>query len=269
MKIQVVSDLHLEFADFDLKNAGADVLVLSGDILIAKYFDKKSPDSSSQGYQQYNSFLKRVSNEFENVVYVAGNHEFYGGKWEKTLQLLQAQCAQYSNIHFLEAQCVTIGDIIFMGATMWTDMNNRDPLTMHGVRYMMSDYKAIKNDTYGYRPLKVDDTVIRHQNSLGYFKHVLKDRPNQKFVCVTHHAPSTSSISAQFLSQTMMNAAFVSNLDEFILDHPQIKLWTHGHTHEPHDYMIGTTRVVCNPRGYGGYESRAEAWQGNEAVIEI
>jgi hypothetical protein len=55
-----------------------------------------------------------------------------------------------------------------------------------------------------------------------------------------------------------MNGAYSSDLNDFILDHPQIKLWTHGHTHEPFDYMIGSTRIVCNPRGYSGYEARAD-----------
>ena len=54
-----------------------------------------------------------------------------------------------------------------------------------------------------------------------------------------------------------MNGGYSSSLDEFIMDHPQIKLWTHGHTHEPFDYMVGETRIVCNPRGYIGYEQRA------------
>jgi hypothetical protein len=55
-----------------------------------------------------------------------------------------------------------------------------------------------------------------------------------------------------------MNGGYSSDLSAFILDHPQIKLWTHGHTHEDFDYMIGSTRIVCNPRGYDNYEERAE-----------
>jgi hypothetical protein len=42
-----------------------------------------------------------------------------------------------------------------------------------------------------------------------------------------------------------------------MLDHPQIKLWTHGHTHHEFEYVIGETKVVCNPRGYIGYEANA------------
>ena len=58
------------------------------------------------------------------------------------------------------------------------------------------------------------------------------------------------STHEQYKSQYLMNGAYSSDLSEFILDHPQIKLWTHGHTHHPFDYVIGETRIVCNPRGY-------------------
>ena len=82
-----------------------------------------------------------------------------------------------------------------------------------------------------------------------------------KYVVCTHHTPSYASIHPRYANSELMNGAYTSDLSEFILDHPKIKLWTHGHTHEDFDYMIGTTRVVCNPRGYSGYESRADRFQ--------
>jgi hypothetical protein len=77
-------------------------------------------------------------------------------------------------------------------------------------------------------------------------------------VVVGHHAPSKASTHPRYKNEYHMNGAYSTNLDDFILDRRQIKLWTHGHTHEPFDYMIGTTRVVCNPRGYDGYEDMAD-----------
>ena len=67
-----------------------------------------------------------------------------------------------------------------------------------------------------------------------------------------HHAPSHKSIHPKYQNQDVMNHAFVNRLDEYIIDHPQIKLWVHGHVHDCWDYMIGDTRIVCNPRGYPG-----------------
>ena len=73
--------------------------------------------------------------------------------------------------------------------------------------------------------------------------------------------PSKRSIHAQYLDNTYMNGGYVSDLDDFIHDRPQIKLWTHGHTHHPFDYMINQTRVVCNPRGYKGHDPAADHFQ--------
>ena len=262
MKVQVVSDMHLEFADFDLKNAGADVLVLSGDILVAKYFDGKSPDSTSKLFQRFNGFMSRISMEFPHVVYVAGNHEFYGGRWMKTIDLLTQYCSLYSNVHYLERQTWTLDDVTFIGSTLWTDMNRGDPLTLHAVRDMMSDYRAIVNDAKGFTSLRPYDTAQRHRLALDYIKSVVAEQHSKKFVVVGHHAPSFASVDEFYKAQHIMNGAYASELSEFILDRPQIKLWTHGHMHDPSDYMIGSTRVVCNPRGYYGLPTHCDPFDG-------
>ena len=90
-----------------------------------------------------------------------------------------------------------------------------------------------------------------------YICSVVDGRPDQRFVVVGHHAPSEQSVAEMYKHDTLMNGNFFSNLEQFILDRPQIELWTHGHMHNPSDYKIGTTRVVCNPRGYIGHEDRA------------
>jgi len=93
---------------------------------------------------------------------------------------------------------------------------------------------------------------------LGYLKVMLEGKHDQKFVVVGHHAPTKLSTHPRYADELIMNGGYSSDLSEFILDHPQIKLWTHGHTHEEFDYLIGTTRIVCNPRGYINYEDRAD-----------
>jgi len=145
-------------------------------------------------------------------------------------------------------------------------MNKGDPLTLHAVRDMMNDYRAIRNDEKGYVKLKPMDTVERHRKTLEYFKFVLSENKDKKCVVVGHHSPSFQSVHETYRGETLMNGAYHSDLSEFILDHPQIKLWTHGHTHHPFDYMIGETRIVCNPRGYDGYEDTG--WNPN-LILEI
>lgn len=270
MKIKVVSDLHLEFSDVYIKNSSendVDVLILSGDILVAEKLTKEFSESGIR----FRDFLKRCSFQFPHVVYVAGNHEFYdGGKFHKTVDEMKQFCDTFfNNVYFLERDTKVIDDVLFVGATLWTDMNKHDPLTLHAVRDMMNDYRAIKNDQKGYTALKPADTAERHRQSKDYIKFILSENRDKKTVVVGHHSPSYQSIHPMYASEYIMNGAFHSDLSEIILDNPQIKLWTHGHTHHPFDYMIGETRIVCNPRGY--VSSRGDEMTGwdPEKVIEI
>ncbi len=283
MRIKLVSDLHLEFSDINIQNDNDyDVLILSGDIMIAEelydhpvvpsiyeYGSFADLGRKQQRVQRFRDFLKRCSFQFPHTIYVAGNHEFYHGKWNRTLTILADECAKYPNVYFLEAGSKKIDDVTFIGGTLWTDMNKGDPLTLHAVRDMMNDFRCIKKEAEGYTNVKPHDTVLRHRHTLGYIKTVVAERPDEKFVVVGHHSPSFQSVHESYKHETLMNGAYHSDLSEFILDRPQIKLWTHGHTHHPFDYMIGETRVVCNPRGYesDGY-SEDSGWNPN-IVIEV
>ena len=274
MKIAVCSDLHLEFQDINIQNTeNADVLILSGDIMIAEdlHQHKELPPTVTSPYASYQDlgrrqavalrfrdFLKRCSFQFPHVVYVAGNHEFYHGKWKASLDHLREECAVFPNVYFLENDIKEIDDYTFVGATLWTDMNKGDPVTLHAIGDMMNDFRVIRNDEKGYTKLRPAHAMYRHQQTLSYFKNVIDDRKDKKIVVVGHHSPSHQSIHVDYARDTMMNGGYHSNLDEFILDRPQIVLWTHGHTHVPFDYNIGTTRIVCNPRGYAGWDPAAD-----------
>lgn len=281
MKIKVVSDLHLEFSDINIKNdEGCDVLILSGDIMVAQDLHDH-PETSYGMYSNVNlddlgrrqltalrfrDFLKRCSFQFPHVVYVAGNHEFYHGKFVSSLIDLRNECAKYRNVYFLERDIKEINDVVFIGATLWTDCNKGDPLTLHGLTDLMNDFRLIRHDDHGYTKLRPAHAMHRHQQTLSYFKSVLANLKDRKVVIVGHHSPSHKSIHPMYTRDHIMNGGYHSDLSEFILDHPQIVLWTHGHTHHPFDYMIGNTRIVCNPRGYEGYEDTG--WNPN-ILLEI
>lgn len=291
MKIKVVSDLHLEFSDITIPNDGADVLVLSGDIMIAEdlhdhkiqavdpyaYGDLAGLGRRQEAALRYRAFLKRVSQEFSDVVYVAGNHEFYHGKWTKSPEYLREECeacAVYNNIHFLERDCVKIGDVTFVGGTLWTNMNKGDPMTLHAVRDMMNDFKLIRDDSKGYTSLKPATTMERHRKTLDYIRQVAlnmreRQNPAERLVVVGHHSPSHLSVHPMYKNDYLMNGAYHSELSEFILDHPEIVLWTHGHTHHPFDYMIGDTRIVCNPRGYETESYGEETGWNPNFIVEV
>ena len=272
IKIAVCSDLHLEFGhDLILNNTeDADVLVLSGDICIAKdvgYTDNKRSI-------RFMKFFEHCSEQFKNIIYIMGNHEHYHGDFTKSHSHLVAALAHLPNIHVLEKQHVTIGDVTFIGGTLWTDMNKEDPLTMHSIAGMMNDFRIIDNgkhvvqfrDSDGNTHERVgkltpEDVVIEHKQMLEYIHNTVDSKLDQKFVVVGHHAPSKLSTKPQYQNDVIMNGGYSSDLSEFILDHPQIKIFTHGHTHDTFDYMVGSTRIVCNPRGYAGYEDRADQFK--------
>jgi len=271
MKIALCSDLHLEFSDINIQNTeNADVLILSGDIMIAQDLHEHPAvypldpiNISNLSYKQaralrFRDFLRRCSFQFSHVIYVAGNHEFYHGSWVKSLQHLRDECGVFSNIYFLEKDTKVIDDVTFIGSTLWTDCNKMDPLTMTSLETLMNDYRLIRNDERGYSKLRTAHTLSRHVESVTYIKHRLAENKDNKVVVVGHHAPTYQSIHDRFKNDIQMNGGYASDLSDLILDNPQIKLWTHGHMHDPVDYMVGLTRVVCNPRGYAGHDPNAD-----------
>jgi len=274
MKVALCSDLHLEFQDINIQNTeGADVLILSGDILVAEDLHNHPEvhpmdpvNIPNLGRRQamalrFRDFIKRCSFQFPHVVVIAGNHEFYHGRWKDTIQHLRDEYSKFPNVYFLEQDFKVIDDVTFIGGTLWTDCNKGDPLTLNALSGIMNDFRVIRNDEKAYIKLKPENTVDRHRQTVGYFKTVLADRKDSKVVVVGHHAPTFNSVHEKYRNEQLMNGGYASDLSEFILDNPQIVLWTHGHMHDPCDYMVGTTRVVCNPRGYAGHDAQADVFQ--------
>ena len=221
--------------------------------------------------QRVRDFFRSVSNDFPYTVYVMGNHEFYHGDFGTTQKVLQDMLNQegLDNIYLLEKQTKTIDDVMFVGATLWTDFNRGDPLTLRHASASMNDFRGVKNSITGTAggiwKFIPEHALEDHERALEYVRTVLENRREQagteKVVVVGHHSPSELSVHPKYKDDYLINGAYRSNLEEFILDHPEIALWTHGHTHEDFDYTIGSTRVVCNPRGYVGHEARADSWR--------
>jgi DNA repair exonuclease SbcCD nuclease subunit len=214
---------------------------------------------------RFRNFLDRCSKNFPHVIYVAGNHEFYHGKWYASLDYLREECINYPNIYFLEKDVKVIDGMPFLGCTLWSDLNKGDPLTMHMVSELVNDHRLIHVETAKYRKVKALDTLHRHYEHLNWLKETVPQY--DKCVVVGHYGPSHLSIHPKFKDEYHINGAYCSDLSEFILDHPQIKLWTQGHTHHAFEYVLGETTVACNPRGYEGYEPDS-GWDVNR-IIEL
>lgn len=269
MKVSVMSDLHLDFADLTLP--GGDVLILSGDLCEAKSIKQAeyNPVTVMLEHERedrrpdrfYRFLLEECSAKYRETIMVMGNHEHYGFKYHKTYDHIKSQLPD--NIHLLENETYELDGVTFLGATLWTDMNKGDEITLWQMKSMMNDYRQITANTNGnYFRLQPERTMTDHYKTMEYFKTVMANRRAEgnggPVVVVTHHAPSKMSTKPRYQNDTIMNGAYSSDLSEFILDHPEIKVWTHGHTHDNFDYMIGSTRIICNPRGYKGYEQQAE-----------
>ena len=264
MRVNVISDLHLEFGELVLP--GGDVLILSGDILEAK--NLKVQDFTPEVLElnkrmnikdsRYVQFFTEECAKYKHVIYVMGNHEHYHFKFNKTREHLKANLP--ANVHLLEKESVELDGVVFIGATLWTDCNNGDPMTMMTLQHGMNDYKTVTNHYKAkglYYKLTPKVTYEDHIRAKSYISETTKAAGDKPVVVVTHHAPSRQSTHPMYASEIHLNGGYSSNLDEFVLDHPNIKVWTHGHTHHTFDYMIGDTRILCNPRGYNKYEQRA------------
>lgn len=262
MNVNLISDLHLEFDDLVLP--GGEVLIIAGDACESKTLSRYkydphnvlTKDHRGRRMDRAARFFWEECAKYQQVIYVMGNHEHYHGKFWKTQDELNKELPE--NVHLLEQDRLDIADVTFLGATMWTDCNRGNPLTIAALATGMNDYRTITYCNNGtYRKLHPKDTAAIHSETKTWLRAELDNVKDRKVVVVTHHAPSYMSIGPQYQGDSHMNGGYVSDLSELILDHPQIKFWVHGHTHDTFDYAIGDCRILCNPRGYAGYEVRA------------
>ena len=259
MKINLVSDLHLDVSKY-MELPGGDVLILAGDICeyrnYIKEFNQTKAVDRVPGEFPCVDFFEFQCAKYDKVFMVLGNHEHYRHRFDKTYNDFKAVLS--SNVELLENQVVEYNGVMFMGATLWTDLNRGDPITVYTVKDSMNDYKVIQNfypEKSLYHKLTPDHTHRVHKETLEYFKQTLDANSDKPFVVITHHGPSYLSINEKFKHDYHMNGGYVSDLSDFILDHPNIKFHCHGHVHDPCDYMVGDTRVLCNPRGYLPWEA--------------
>ncbi len=232
MILQIASDLHNEFGEFDMDFNDIDLLILAGDIGV--------------GLKGLDWIKKNVRKT--PVIYVPGNHEYYKNAYPKLLYKLK-ESSKDTNIHILDNDNITIDGITFHGTTLWTNFELFGDPKIAGMeaQLRMNDYKLIKKDP-SYSKLRSIDTHVMHYNSLDWLRNSLMSGKSKINIVISHHAPSIRSIPDKYKND-IISAAFASNLEDFIKE-TNPELWIHGHLHSCFDYNIGNTRVVCNPRGY-------------------
>lgn len=257
MKISLISDLHLDISGH-FEMPGGDVLIIAGDACEARALGKEFHSTKlldrTPGSYPCHDFFEFECAKYDKVFYVMGNHEHYGGKFWKTKPELERMVPK--NVTVLENQCEEYNGVLFVGATLWTDMNKGDGWTMAAIKDYMNDYRAItyQYPQYGtYHKMRPVDTVKMHIESKRYIEQTVKEHTDKPVVVITHMAPTSLSVHETYKGN-WTNAAYYSDLSNLILDNTNIKAWVHGHVHHPCFYDVGDCRVHCNPRGYLPWE---------------
>jgi predicted phosphodiesterase len=232
MKVNILSDLHLGQGALDPPDNDADIVVLAGDI------------ARPREAIAWASALRKP------VLYVAGNHEFYGSTIEDTLDALRA-FSQGTQVRVLDDEALVVDGVRFLGSTLWTDFallgeGQRVSAMREGQR-SLRDFSRIRVGDAPDALFTPEHSVARFRRHARWLAQSLARPFDGATVVVTHHAPSRRSVHPRF-DGSPLNACFVSDL-EHLLD-GRACLWIHGHTHDSFDYVVGGTRVVCNPRGY-------------------
>ena len=231
MKLNVLSDLHLSQGELPLPENDADLVILAGDLA--------RPARAV-------AWASRIP---KPVLYVPGNHEFYGGSIEGTVGELKRLCAG-TRIRVLDCEEVVLGGVRFLGATLWTDFmiggaGAAREAAMREAGRFMRDFSVVR---IGGAPFTPEASVGLFAQHAAWLEERLATPHAGPTVVITHHAPSPRSIHPRFAGSPL-NACFVSDAERLI-DARHVQLWIHGHTHDSFDYRVAGTRVVCNARGY-------------------
>lgn len=235
MKIHVLSDIHLEFGreEFDHYAApeGTDVVVLAGDI-----------STGTKGVEWAKATFACP------VIYVPGNHEFYGGHLVRALEKMRA--AASDSVHVMDCEEIILGGVRFLAATGWTDYSatGNVPMAAWDAQQSMRDFKKIR--TGDYRRTHPKDFSSLSQAAKRWLRTQLDEPFDGQTVVVTHHAPSLRSLEGAPEASSHLDAAYANRWEDLM--GPQVVLWLHGHTHHPIDYEIDGTHVLSRPVGYPG-----------------
>jgi predicted phosphodiesterase len=234
VKIQVLSDLHIEFGKFVVPHTDADLVVFAGDIGVG-----------TKGLEWIVEQAIEVP-----LIYVLGNHEYYHHDLDLVREIKkQAE----GKVHVLDRDTLVIDGVRFLGCTLWTDFSlfgeTEKWFSVQHAKRNMSDFEVITNNGRRFTP---NESITIHCAHRNWLEEELALPFEGSTVVVTHHFPSPRSIHQRF-AKDMLTPAFGSDL-EAMLDGDKVQLWIHGHTHDAFDYEVNGTRVLCNPRGYVGYE---------------
>lgn len=251
MKLNILSDLHLGFDTMEGPVTDADLVVLAGDIARPR---------------QAVAWALRLE---KPVLYVPGNHEFYGGSLDGALQELQQLC-HGTQVQVLDRGEVVVDGVRFLGAMLWSDFRlfpGREQEAKAEAQRLVRDFSRIRLHAEGEALFTPDDCAALFARDSAWLQQRLAAPFDGPTVVITHHAPTRQSVHPRF-AESLLSACFVSDAAQ-LMDGQRVQLWIHGHTHDSFDYDCKGTRVVCNPRGYVKLGKMENDNFNPELVIEV
>ena len=254
MKLHVLSDLHLGVQGMAAPPTEADAVVLAGDIARPR------------------EAVAWALGLGKPVLYVPGNHEFYGSSLPEAKDELRRLC-EGTPVHLLDGAAVVLQGVRFLGTTLWTDFRLLGDGTgqaeaMAEAQRFLRDFSRIRRDAPpAHAALAPRDTADLFADQARWLDAALSVPHAGPTVVITHHAPSPRSIHPRFAGSAL-NACFVSDAERLV-DGRRVRLWIHGHTHDSFDYPLHGTRVLCNPRGYARDGVNENAAFDPALVVEV
>ena len=291
MKIRVISDLHVDvnrtqYFGFMDNPENVDLNIICGDVAgdyIREEDFLKTLDipticicGNHLGYN-YDSIQK------VNLYMGIGQRDVRDCTKEDCIKKLTKMDFSNGNVTYLENEYLSFGDYIIFGGCMYSDFRlygnkHKENCKITALRWL-NDFRYVytydKNKKL-VRPIDPKDYCTWYNRFMRKLKKCIEENQDKKIIVVTHFAPSIKSIDSKYLNKpnrfsspgSELNAVYANNLEQFIMDNPQIKYWFHGHVHSCFDYNIGNCRVVCNPFGYK-HENKIKTTHYLGKVLEI
>lgn len=263
MKIGIHSDLHTEFSLCKISNLHElDLLILAGDI-----GDLQTVDIL---FEQIRLEMQKLS-----ILYVLGNHEFYGMYYPEAKEHYRTVCKKH-NVTLLDNEVYHVGDTLFLGTTLWTnfDLAERQDESMQWARYHISDFHEIRsNSNLEQTPFFTPETMLSEfQKAYEFLSYELQKAKENKLktVVITHFLPAIELVAKEFMLRTgglIRSAYWASDVYELF---PNVDYWIYGHSHTNIEEQATTaeTQFLCNQRGYSKVFNGTEAngYQHNYVV---
>jgi len=197
--------------------------------------------------QSYTNFLTRMSNLFEYVFIITGNHEYYHVRGRKLKDVdqwfdyieshVRTITSKLKNVIYLQNELFVIPEtnICLYGSTLWSNIADHE---RGMVRQRLSDYQRIPR-------MSIRKSCELFEKNVRQLAEMLEQNADKQIIIVTHHLPSYQLICQKY-RDCEINSAFASEVD--LINNPHIVAWVAGHTHHP----VEKNKFHVNPVGYPG-----------------